>query len=58
MDAQTVGPIVPKFGMGIHEHLEIKIGYVLCTQVQIGRRERRRKGGGLVNLSDPKKMRG
>ena len=29
MDAQTAGPIVPKFGMGIQEHLEIKIVYVL-----------------------------
>ena len=44
MDAQTAGPIVPKFGMGIQEHLEIAIGYVLCTWVQGGRREGRRKG--------------
>ena len=29
MDAQTAGPIVPKFDMGIQEHLEIKIVYVL-----------------------------
>ena len=44
MDAQTAGSIVPKFGMGIQEHLEIAIGYVLCTWVQGGRREGRRKG--------------
>ena len=43
MGAQTAGPIVPKFGMGIQEHLEIAIGYVLCTWVQGGRREGRRK---------------
>ena len=43
MDAQTAGPIVPKFGMGIQEHLEIAIGYVSCTWVQGGRREGRRK---------------
>ena len=43
MDAQTAGPIVSKFGMGIQEHLEIAIGYVLCTWVQGGRREGRRK---------------
>ena len=50
MDAQTAGPIVPKFGMGIQEHLEIAIGYVLCTWVQGGRREGRRKGGGQIGL--------
>ena len=50
MDAQTVQPIVPKFGMGIQEHLEIAIGYVLCTWVQGGRREGRRKGGGQIGL--------
>ena len=33
MDAQTAGPIVPKFGMGIQEHIESAIGYVLCTWV-------------------------
>jgi len=47
MDAQTAGPIVSKFGMGIQEHLEIEIGYVLCTWVQGGRLEGRRKGGGV-----------
>ena len=52
MDAQTAGPIVPKFGMGIQEHLEIKIGYVLSTWVQGGRREGRRKGGGSVSEGD------
>ena len=50
MDAQTAGPIVPKFGMGIQEHLEIAIGYVLCTWVQGGRCEGRRKGGGQIGL--------
>ena len=29
MDAQTAEPIVPKFDIGIQEHLEIKIVYVL-----------------------------
>ena len=28
MDAQTVSPIVPKFGMGLDGHLGGKIGYI------------------------------